>query len=85
MKCFSAGYRAHHHPQAMWRGFDELTALRQKYRYLRQWLEVEREGYVFKAIDELLKLGDLGAAKRQEETVRALIMVYWALDTSGAA
>lgn len=81
MKCFSAGFRGQN--RMMWRQFDELTALRRKYRYLRQWLEVEKDTPVWKEIRALEECTDLGTAKKQEVVTRGAILAHFGMENCG--
>ena len=73
MEYFSAGFKA---GGAMWimpRKLDQLTALRRKYRYLRQWLELPKKDPILYDIRSLENCDDLGAAQKQEAAIQTLL------------
>ncbi len=79
MEGFATGFGAGGPMWTMPRALDRLSALRRKYRYLGQWLELEPDDPIFAEIRALDECKDAPAAITQEGVIRARVLASFGL------
>jgi hypothetical protein len=84
MQCFFDGFRT---SSPMWkkpRELEELTCLKRKYRFLCQWLEIEKKTPIERQIQALEESTDLDVAKDWEQKIQRSILKEVGMDSSTA-
>lgn len=77
MRCFTDGFEAHGPMLKTFLQRNELMALHRKYRYLCNWLDVDKNSQVSKEIKTLEKCADIPVAQQQEAVVRKSILAHF--------
>jgi hypothetical protein len=84
MTCFSAGFRADSPMWRMPRELDPLMRLIQKYKYLRQWLELEEDSAAFGRIRALEQCADVDVANGLEPGTQESVLQHFGFHVGAA-